>query len=409
MKRVAPAFVDDLPTLDPVIAHEVTEDGWRGLTEHGEVLVVRSANGHQVAVPSGDLLVVRDGNVIGRRSIEQRALSIEDYLTHFNRAVALFRNNETADALVEIEAAVQIAATARARFNRALILLSLGRWPEAFDEYEKCEQQSPFQRPHSRAAIEAGLKPWRGQDIKGKRLLLLHDHGFGDTIMLLRYVPVLRAMGADVVMMMPQELRRLAVQFGDVTARVIDADYFCPMLLLLRALRQTPDSIPNAVGYIALEPQLVERWRIRLERSTHYRIGIAWSVGQHSDYDYPRAIPLELLDVALSKDADIFSVQAQDGDEARGVFGINCYPFEDFADCAAFMSHMDEIVSVDTAALHLAGAIGHPRVTGLLSHWHSWRWLGQWYPNVKLVQQTTPGYWPSALAQMEQAHEHSGR
>jgi hypothetical protein len=35
--------------------------------------------------------------------------------------------------------------------------------------------------------------------------------------------------------------------------------------------------------------------------------------------------------------------------------------FEDFADCAALMSLMDEIVTVDTAAVHLAGAIGIPR------------------------------------------------
>ena len=409
MKRVAPAFVDDLPTLDPVIAHEVTEDGWRGLTEHGEVLAVRSANGHKVAVPSGDLVVVRDGQVIGRRSIEQRDVSIEDYLTHFNRSCALFRNNETQDALIEIEAAIGEARTARARFNRALILLSLGRWQEGFDEYEQCEQATPFQRPNSHMAIEHGLKPWRGEDIAGKRLLLLHDHGFGDTIMCLRYVPVLRAMGADVVMMMPPALRRLAVQFGNVTAnsmRVIDADYFCPMFLLLHTLRQIPDNVPNAPGYIELEPELVERWHMRLAKSTHYRIGIAWSVGVHNEHDYPRALPLELLDETLPADADIFSVQAQDHDEARGVYGINAYPFEDFADCAAFMSHMHQIVSVDTAALHLAGAIGHPHVTGLLSHWHSWRWLAPWYPQVKLIRQTTPGYWPSALAQMEPMHEH---
>ena len=420
MKRVAPAFVDDLPTLDPVIAHEVTEDGWRALTGDGEVLVVRSANGHQVKVPDGDLLVMRGGVPIGRRLIEQRALSIEDYLTHFQRAVALFCNNECDDALIEIEAAIGQAATARARMNRALILLSLGRWPEGFTEYEQCEQAPPFQRPNSRIAIEQGLKPWRGEDIAGKRLLLLHDHGYGDAIMALRYVPVLRAMGADVTLMMPQPLRRLARQFAPVVTSyptLPDADYFCSMFLLLHVLKQTPDNIPNASAYIQLEPELVERWHNRLARSTHERIGIAWSVGVHTDYDYPREIPLELLDETLPRDADIFSVQAQGHDEARGVFGINCYPFEDFADCAAFMSHMHQIVSVDTAALHLAGAIGHPRVTGLLSHWHSWRWLANWYPQVKLIRQTTPAYWPSALAQIstfvenleETSHEQDGR
>lgn len=397
--------------LDPIITHEQTEYGWRGLTEQGEVLEVRSANGHKVMVPGDGLLVVSNGVPVGRRLIEKRDISIEGYLTHFNRACALFRNNETHDALIQIEAAIGEASTTRARFNRALILLSLGRWQEGFAEYEQCEQRPPFQRPNSRAAIERELKPWRGENINGKRLLLLHDHGFGDTIMMLRYVPALQAVGANVVLMMPEELQRLASQFAPVTAntlRVIDADYFCSMFLLLPALWQTPETIAHyAVPYIERDRKLVERWQTRLATSKRHRIGVAWSVGQHSDYDYARACPLELLDAALPTDADIFSVQAQNGEEAHAL-GINVPIFEDFADCAAFMSCMDQIVSVDTAALHLAGAIGHPRVTGLLSHWHSWRWLAPWYPQVKLIRQTAPGYWPSALTQMEATHEHDG-
>ena len=39
MKREA-VFLEDLPALDPVIAHEITEQGWRWLTGHGEVLEV---------------------------------------------------------------------------------------------------------------------------------------------------------------------------------------------------------------------------------------------------------------------------------------------------------------------------------------------------------------------------------
>jgi len=54
--------------------------------------------------------------------------------------------------------------------------------------------------------------------------------------------------------------------------------------------------------------------------------------------------------------------------------------------------------------VHLAGAIEHPRVTLLLSHWSSWRWLAHWYPTVKLCRQSTPGDWASALAQIDHDH-----
>jgi ADP-heptose:LPS heptosyltransferase len=66
------------------------------------------------------------------------------------------------------------------------------------------------------------------------------------------------------------------------------------------------------------------------------------------------------------------------------------------------MMEMDMIVSVDTAALHLAGAIGHPKVVGLLSHWASWRWLAPWYENVRLCRQAAAGDWSSALAQIQE-------
>jgi ADP-heptose:LPS heptosyltransferase len=92
-------------------------------------------------------------------------------------------------------------------------------------------------------------------------------------------------------------------------------------------------------------------------------------------------------------------VQVQGAQEAQAL-GVKAFEFEDFADCAALMSRMDQIVSVDTAALHLAGAIGHPNVVGLLSHWHSWRWIAPWYESVRLLRQTAHGDWGSALAQL---------
>jgi len=58
---------------------------------------------------------------------------------------------------------------------------------------------------------------------------------------------------------------------------------------------------------------------------------------------------------------------------------------------------MDEIVTVDTAAVHLAGAIGHPRITLMLSHWASWRWQLPLYQNLRICKQTSPGDWESAF------------
>jgi hypothetical protein len=238
-----------------------------------------------------------------------------------------------------------------------------------------------------REALELGLVPWRGEDITGKRLLVMHAHGFGDTIMMLRYVPQLKAMGADVVLMMPRELAPLAQQFAPVTSTFEACDYFCPILLLLHFLKVTWQSVDGS-PYIPL-PQ---------KRSGIRKIGIAWSVGKPSIGDYPRVMDIETLLRGLPDAAEIHSVQTQDKENAERL-GVRTHNFANFLECAELMMRMDEIISVDTAALHLAGAIGHPRVYAMLSHWASWRWVAPWYNNMTQCRQASPGDWQSALVQ----------
>jgi hypothetical protein len=382
-------FVDALPDLDPVIGCERTENGWRGLTQQGEVLEVRGANGHAIAIPS-EIVVAQNGKPIGRRAIHaDLAVDIDAYLAHFNAVVAHYRDNRVNEALVESDAALKFAPTLRAKFNRSMVLLASGRWQEGLAEYWQCEQHLPFMRPRAQAALAVGIPVWKGEDLRDKRLLLLHAHGFGDTIQMLRYVPKLWRMGANISLDVPPELRRIAEGFASVvnpTDR--PPDYFCPILHLLHWLKIAPDNVDGRAYIVAERPKITE--------VGGKRIGIAWSIGKPSDGDYPREIPLAELVEALG-DAELYSVQAQSAQQARA-FGIGTPTFTDFADCASFMLQMDAIVSVDTAALHLAGAIGHPRVYGLLSHWSSWRWLAPWYDNVKLCRQAKADDWASALA-----------
>jgi hypothetical protein len=227
---------------------------------------------------------------------------------------------------------------------------------------------------------------------------LIHDHGFGDSIMMLRYVPMLKAMGAEVLLWLPPELERLASQCATVVREpALDADFFLPLLFLFQMLGQSPESIP--VGpYLKVDPVLVDKWRNQLGPSARRTVGIAWSPGVTNEHDYPRAVPLGLLRKALP-DARLVSVQQQGGDEA-GSLGVGNHSFEDFADCAALMACCDEIVTIDTAAAHLAGAIGHPNIKLLLSHWSSWRWQSQLYANLHICRQDKAGDWESALAKL---------
>ena len=377
MLRSFAAF--EAPDLAPILLAERTAHGWRGLTADGEIYNVKSSKNGATVIPERLMISDRDGRPLGYRELPNKLSDgqIDEYLAHFDRAVALMRANELATALPLMERALDVAPTTTAHYGRAMILLGLGRWREGFDVYERCERVDPYMRPNYRAALGIGLMPWRGEDLDGKRLLVMHDHGFGDSIMCLRFVPQLKRMGADVTLMVPQELEQLAAQCAPVTRELVECDYFCSFLHLLTMLKITPDEI-------SLDPYL------KIERGSHQHsrrtIGIAWSVGYEHAGDYPRAIPLELLREHF-RDADLVPVQQPGG------------IFEDFAACAELMMSLDEIVTVDTAAVHLAGAIGHPKVTLLLSHWASWRWLSPWYRNLRICRQQSPGDWASALAQ----------
>jgi len=387
------------PQLDPVIRHETTDYGWRGLTLDGEILEVRSKNGHKATLPEGNIIVALNGKAIGQRKLtNDPSIDIDDYLLQFNRVVALYRENQIEAALQAANAAIAIAPTLRARFNRAMLLLAAGDWRTGFEQYEKCEDFAPFMRPQVRAALDAGMRPWRGENINGKRILLLHAHGFGDSIMCLRYVPMLEAMGAIVSLDLPRELDGL---LDDYMPSGEPVDYFCPLLHLLGRLYVSPDACLSG-PYLDVDPERVAEWRERLgsSSSSRKRIGIAWSIGKPSIGDYPREIDVEELLAHLDPEAEIYSVQAQLPRPSARTGRTRTFGFENFGDCAALMLCLDEIISVDTAAVHLAGAIGHPNVKLLLSHWHSWRWRKKWYENVTLCKQTSPGDWASALAQV---------
>ena len=69
------------------------------------------------------------------------------------------------------------------------------------------------------------------------------------------------------------------------------------------------------------------------------------------------------------------------------------------------MANLDLIIGVDTAIVHLAGAIGRP-VWTLLAFNNDWRWLCErtdspWYPTMRLFRQPRLGDWPALVPELQ--------
>jgi ADP-heptose:LPS heptosyltransferase len=76
----------------------------------------------------------------------------------------------------------------------------------------------------------------------------------------------------------------------------------------------------------------------------------------------------------------------------------------DFSDTAALIECLDLVISVDTAVVHVAGALGKPAWI-LLSTDSDWRWMlersdSPWYPSARLFRQPIAGDWDSLMAEV---------
>ena len=76
----------------------------------------------------------------------------------------------------------------------------------------------------------------------------------------------------------------------------------------------------------------------------------------------------------------------------------------DFEETAAVIANLDLVIAVDTAAVHLAGAMGRP-VWVLVPFAPDWRWTldgetSPWYPTARLFRQTSLGDWDGVIARV---------
>src|SRR6185295_3448928 len=130
-----------------------------------------------------------------------------------------------------------------------------------------------------------------------------------------------------------------------------------------------------------------------------------------------RSIPLaEFVPLARVPGVRLISLQKTDGLDQLSALpsGVAIETLGDdfdagpdaFIDCAAVMSTLDLIITSDTAAAHLAGALGCPTWL-VLKHIPDWRWQldredSPWYPTMRLFRQPSDGDWRGAFSRVEE-------
>lgn len=298
-----------------------------------------------------------------------------------------------------------------ARLGLAMALLKLGQWQEGWEEYERRwgTKQLPARK------LE---RPWAGEPLRGKSILVHAEQGMGDVIQFVRYLPLLAELGANVAFVAPRPLKRLLQPLGQF-ARIDDAGEFnvhfqVPLLSLPRHFGTEPTAVPQRIPYLFAEPELVARWRARL--GTHgFKVGICWQGNPKGAINEGRSPPLaQFIPLARLAGVRLISLQKNYGLDQletlpRGItvetLGEDFDSGPDaFIDTAAVMESLDLVIACDTSVGHLAGALGRP-VWVALQYSPHWPWLldrsdTPWYPTMRLYRQRERGAWEPVFAAM---------
>jgi hypothetical protein len=289
---------------------------------------------------------------------------------------------------------------------------SAGRWMVQMlrGQYEAAWRESDAIR------ARGGEDPhrfWLGEDVRDRRVMVRSLHGFGDAVQMLRFAPQLRELAASVVWEVAPDLLELAhcfagvdevVTWGDrAPTQAPEWDVQVEVMELPHLFRTTLAQLPVATKYVHLPEQICQSAASAMRDSGRLRAGLCSAA---STWDERRTLPPMELNELVSED----QVEWWCMDRTGGLRGdprlrnLRDECGDGLMMLAAAIANLDLVITVDTLAAHLSGALGKPTLV-LLQHGADWRWMvkrhdSPWYPTMRLYRQSSPGAWHDVVAQV---------
>lgn len=324
-----------------------------------------------------------------------------------NLATILKELGHADEALLQYQRAISLdPANPKYRFDFGLALLAAGRWLEGWPWYESRANRH-CNRPPRHAA------EWQGEPLAGKSILLYSEQGFGDIFMMFRYADTLVEAGASVSVLVPRCLHPL-LQRGHGRFPVLcyydeapATDFDSSLMSLFLHLQVTPTSIPPVSPYVFARPSA----RPAGLAADRFQVGLVWGGTPQHPNDRNRSLP-HFRDLASLLEVEgVCCHSLQKGPRADECLGFPvARPLQEtweWDDTAAFVQHLDLVITIDSAIAHLAGAMGVP-VWLLLPKYPEWRWYpyGEttpWYRSMRLCRQPECGDWASVAQTLRAA------
>lgn len=335
----------------------------------------------------------------------RRAVEIEPNHPYAVRILgtALLHLNRLDEAEVHLRRALELKPDFPiAVVDLALLLLLAGKFEEGWQVYER--RWTDTDRMTRPAFFRPELE-WKGpvaQPVAGKRIVIYAEQGLGDVINFVRYAKLLQADGATVFCVIQPELIPLVESMPGVVCLKpnlnIEADYHVALLELPLHYRSNAENAPREVPYLHAPADKAAVWREKLRPwDGKLKIGIAWAGHYIHANHHNRCMPLsEFKPIIEMAGVQCFSLQKSEGDRytdiklAEGQVIDFTKEWTDFTDSAAMVENLDLVISIDSAVIHLAGALAKPTWVVLPPN-PDWRWLleredSPWYPTMRLFR-----------------------
>jgi tetratricopeptide (TPR) repeat protein len=332
-----------------------------------------------------------------------------------------------------LELVVDPAERIETRHSRSICLIGLGKLEEGFREYE-IRNNERF-RCYFHHMIDAPR--WHGEDVRGKKLLLVGEQGLGDEIMFSNILPDAQAAVGDEgklqICVDPRMIplyrrsypkaevgtyddRTLIDDNGNKALRLIPfaskdnkPDCWAPMGSALQYYRKSVSDFPKK-AFLVPDPKRVATYKEQLAALPGKKVGICWrsmlTAGKRAKY----FSPIDAWGTILQTPGITF-VNLQYGDSAPDIaraeekFGVKIHSVEgldlkdDIDGTAALALALDLVLSAPTAAAHTAASVGAP--VWYLSVGFGWPQLGTgeypWYPNTRVFWPEKFGAWDAVM------------
>ena len=417
---IRPDYIDALTNRG--IVHQELKDFEKALEDFDQALVLKPDD-HETLNNRG--VVYKELGKYDKALLDyNRSISIKpDYAEGYNnRGIVLKELGRYDEAIEDYDKSIFLKPEyADPYFNQALLMLLLGDFSSAWPLYEwrwKIEQNIG-------KGIETSKPLWQGE--RDAHVFLWAEQGIGDEIMYASLIPELEKYCSKLTVKCDERLIPLfqrsfpkEINFQPEPNELTEEnyDYHIPMASLPAILRPSMDSFKQASNaYLQCESKKAKDLRKTILKGREQTlIGISWNsssallgahhrnialsdMAQHLNAPGVRLVNLQYGDVAdeiakLRDNHGIKVVEVSDIDNRNDIDSL-----------AALIMACDEIVSIDNATVHLAGALGAKTSVLLPFNWN-WQWgtkgsSSYLYNSLELYRQEHVGDWKQVFKQLK--------